>query len=311
MSDSLIDRQVRDTRSFNRFYTRRIGVLEEGLLHSAFNLTEARILFELAHRKHPEASGLARDLGLDPGYLSRLLRGLRRRRLVGSRPVPGDRRRRRLVLTEAGRSAFGELDRRSHADVVAMLRELRPAERERLADAMRLIRRLLDGSREHSAEPRVTLRDLEPGDLGWVVQRHGALYAREYGWDRRFEALVARVVAEFVEGLDRARERAWIAELDGEPVGSVFLVRKTDEIAKLRLLLVEPTARGLGLGTRLVRECMAFARAAGYRRITLWTNDVLHAARRIYQSAGFRLVDRAPHAEFGEGLVGETWELEL
>jgi DNA-binding MarR family transcriptional regulator/GNAT superfamily N-acetyltransferase len=305
------DRQVRETRRFNRFYTRRIGVLEEGLLHSSFNLTEARILYELANCEAPDASGLARDLGLDPGYLSRLLRGLRRRRLVVSRSVPGDRRRRRLALTDAGRAAFGELDRRSQTEVGAMLKRLLPADRERLADAMVAIQRLLDTGADASPGSAVTLRPPEAGDLGWVVQRHGALYRQEYGWDERFEGLVARVVAEFVESFEPDRQRAWIAERDGEPVGSVFLVRKTDEVAKLRLLLVEPAARGLGLGTRLVAECIRFARAAGYRRITLWTNDVLHAARRIYQGAGFRLVEREPHDHFGSGLVGETWELEL
>ena len=309
MTSPSLDRQVRDTRGFNRFYTRRIGVLEEGLLHSRFTLTEARILFELANRETPDASGLARDLGLDPGYLSRLLLGLRRRRLVVSRPVPGDRRRRRLALTDAGRAAFGELDRRSQAEVRTMLRELRPAEREQLVGAMATIQRLLGAT--PSPASAVTLRAPGPGDLGWVVSRHGLLYREEYGWDERFEGLVAGVVAEFVERFDPARERAWIAERDGELLGSVFLVRKSEEVAKLRLLLVEPGARGLGLGTRLVAECIAFARAAGYRRITLWTNDVLHAARHIYQRAGFRLVEREPHQRFGEGLVGETWEVEL
>ncbi|HEU5039367.1 MAG TPA: helix-turn-helix domain-containing GNAT family N-acetyltransferase [Gemmatimonadales bacterium] len=304
-----LERQIRRTRGFNRFYTRRIGVLEEGLLHSAFSLTEARLLFELAHRDTPDAAGLARDLGLDPGYLSRLLRGLRRRRLVTSHAVPGDRRRRRLALTETGRAAFAELDARSHADVGEMLRRLRPAERERLVEAMHTIERLLEAPPSGSVP--VTLRPPEPGDLGWVVHRHGLLYAREYGWDARFEGLVAAVVAEFVRQLDPRRERAWIADQEGVVVGSVFLVRQSDEVAKLRLLLVEPEARGLGLGRRLVAECIAFARETGYRRITLWTNDVLHAARRIYQSAGFRLVKREPHRSFGEGLVGETWELEL
>ena len=309
MPPTALDTQVRATRRFNRFYTRRIGVLEEGLLQSPFSLTEARILFELADRSDPDAAALARDLGLDPGYLSRLLRGLRRRRLVASRPVPGDRRRRRLQLTEAGRGAFAELDARSQAAVDDMLRRLPGRERERLVRAMDRIQRLLDAPPVESAP--VTLRPPRAGDLGWVVHRHGVLYAREYGWDARFEGLVADVVAQFVRQFDAQRERAWIAERDGEPVGSVFLVRQSDEVAKLRLLLVEPAARGLGLGRRLVAECIAFARERGYRRITLWTNDVLHAARHLYEEAGFRVMERAPHAAFGEGLVGETWELEL
>lgn len=304
-----LDRQIQDVRSFNRFYTRRIGVLEEGLLHSPFSLTEARVLFELAHREQPDASGLARDLGLDPGYLSRILRGFRRRRLLASRPVAGDRRRRNLELTGPGRAAFGELDDHSRAEIGAALRDLSSAERERLLTAMRTVQGLL-GERAGTPRP-VQLRPHRPGDLGWVVYRHGVLYAQEHGWDERFEALVARVVAEFVERFDPARERCWIAELDGERVGSVFLARHTDQVAKLRLLLVEPAARGLGLGSRLVAECIGFARQAGYRTITLWTNDLLHAARRIYQAAGFRLVAREPHDKFGTGLVGETWDLDL
>ena len=312
MPAASLDRQVRDTRSFNRFYTSRIGVLEEGLFHSRFTLTEARLLFEIAHRDAPDASGLARDLGLDPGYLSRLLRGLRRRRVVASRPVPGDRRRRRLALTAAGRAAFGELDRRSQAEGKAMLGRLGPAEREELVAAMETIRRLLGpGSEAPPAASPVVLRPPRPGDLGWVVHRHGVLYAGEYGWDERFEGLVAAVIGEFTAGFDPARERAWIAERDGEILGCVFLVRKSGDVAKLRLLLVEPGARGLGLGRRLVEECVEFARGAGYRRVTLWTNDVLHAARHIYETAGFRVVAREPHRQFGEDLVGETWELDL
>ena len=303
------DRYVSDVRSFNRFYTRQIGVLEEGLLHSPFSHTEARVLFEVAHREQPEAGELARDLGLDPGYLSRVLRGFHRRRLIGSRPVAGDRRRRRLELTPEGRAAFAELDRRSRADVGAMLRRLPSDDQARLVDAMRTVEALLGAPAALPAPVR--LRDPHPGDLGWVVQRHGVLYAAEYGWDQRFEALVADVVASFVEHYDQRWERCWIAERGGAPVGSVFLVRQSEELAKLRLLLVEPEARGLGVGTRLVDECIRFAREAGYRRITLWTNDVLHAARRIYQAAGFRLVECAPHRRFGTDLVGETWELEL
>jgi DNA-binding MarR family transcriptional regulator/GNAT superfamily N-acetyltransferase len=309
MPAASFDRHVQDVRSFNRFYTRRIGVLEEGLLHSPFSLTEARVLFELAHREQPEAAELARDLGLDPGYLSRLLRGFRRRRLVASRPVAGDRRRRRLELTSQGRTAFAELDLRSRGEIGAMLRRLSAPDQAGLLGAMHTVERLLGGAPAPPAGVR--LRGPAPGDLGWVVQRHGVLYAEEYGWDERFEGLVAGVVAEFAQRFDARRERCWIAEREGEKVGSVFLVRHTDEVAKLRLLLVEPGARGLGLGSRLVTECIQFARDVGYRRITLWTNDVLHAARHIYQTAGFRLVKREPHRQFGTGLVGETWELDL
>jgi DNA-binding MarR family transcriptional regulator/GNAT superfamily N-acetyltransferase len=309
MPASPLDRHVRDVRSFNRFFTRRIGVLEEGLLHSPFSLAEARVLFEIARRERPEAAELARDLGLDPGYLSRILRGFRRGRLVVSRPVTGDRRRRRLELTAAGRAAFADLDRRSGEEVGVMLRRLSSTDRSRLVEAMHTVERLLGA--EAALPGALRLREPAPGDLGWVVQRHGVLYAGEYGWDERFEGLVAGVVAEFARRFDPRRERCWIAERDGEKVGSVFLVRHTDEVAKLRLLLVEPAARGLGLGSRLVAECVRFARGAGYRRLTLWTNDVLHAARHIYQAAGFRLVEREPHRQFGTALVGETWELEL
>ena len=309
MPASPLDRHVHDVRSFNRFFTRRIGALEEGLLHSPFSLAEARVLFEIARRERPEAAELARDLGLDPGYLSRILRGFRRGRLVVSRPVTGDRRRRRLELTAAGRAAFADLDRRSGEEVGVMLRRLSSPDRSRLVEAMHTVERLLGA--EAALPGAVRLRGPAPGDLGWVVQRHGALYAGEYGWDERFEGLVAGVVAEFARRFDPRRERCWIAERDGEKVGSVFLVRHTDEVAKLRLLLVEPAARGVGLGSRLVAECVRFARGAGYRRVTLWTNDVLHAARHIYQAAGFRLVEREPHRQFGTGLVGETWELVL
>ena len=310
MPASTLEQQVRLARAFNRFYTRRIGALEEGLLRSPFSLTEARVLFELAAGgETTDAAGLARELALDPGYLSRILHGFRRRRLVASSPAPDDRRRRRLVLTGEGQAAFATLDRRSQEEVGALLRRLSPDQRERLLDAMRTIEDLLG-----APPPSVTtflLREPRPGDLGWVVQRHGALYAAEYGWDARFEALVAGVVAEFVAHFDPRRDRAWIAEREGENVGSVFVVRQTDTVARLRLLLVEPSARGHGLGARLVDECVRFARSAGYRTLTLWTNDVLHAARRIYEAAGFRLVRREPHALFGEGLVGETWVLDF
>ena len=304
-----LDRHVDDVRRFNRFYTRQIGVLEEGLVHSPFSLTEARVLFEIARREQPEAAEICRDLGLDPGYLSRILRGFRRRRLIASRPVAGDRRRRRLELTPQGHTTFATLDERSREEVGAMLGRLTPPDQARLLGAMHTVERLLGAAPAVPAP--LLLRAPRPGDLGWVVHRHGVLYAEEYGWDERFEALVAGVVAEFVQRFDAGRDRCWIAERGGERAGSVFLVRHSDEVAKLRLLLVEPAARGLGLGARLVAECVGFARGAGYRTLTLWTNDVLHAARHIYQAAGFRIVTREPHRQFGTGLVGETWELDL
>jgi DNA-binding MarR family transcriptional regulator/N-acetylglutamate synthase-like GNAT family acetyltransferase len=301
---------IEAVRRFNRFYTRQIGVLNEGLLDSPFTLAEARILYELAHRDRPTAAALARDLGLDAGYLSRVLAGLRRRGLVAGAAAKADRRQSLLWLTRKGRRAFGRLDQRSRAQVGGVLGGLDPGAQGRLLAAMASVEAVLGGGAAADREPYL-IRPHQPGDLGWVVHRHGVLYAREYGWDERFEALVARVVAEFVERYDPKRDRCWIAERAGEVVGSVFLVRHTRTTAKLRLLLVEPSARGLGIGTRLVGECVRFARQAGYRKITLWTNSVLHAARRIYEQAGFTLVKKEPHSLFGEDLVGETWELGL
>ena len=300
-------------RRFNRFYTKQIGVLRAGLLDSPLSLTEVRVLYELAHRQEPTAALIGRELGLDPGYLSRILRGFRKRKLVGTRSAPGDRRRRLLALTDEGRTVFGELDRRSSAEIEAMLENLSPERQRRLLGAMQTIEHLLDdapASNTQSREPYL-LRSHQPGDLGWVVHRHGVLYAEEYGWDERFEALVAGIVAEFVRNFDPRRDRCWIAEREGEVVGSVFVVRQSDEVAKLRLLLVEPSARGLGIGSRLVSECVRFARQAGYRTLALWTNDVLHSARRIYEAAGFRLVKSEPHESFGDNLEGQTWELTL
>ena len=302
--------RVGAVRRFNRFYTRQIGVLNEGLLESPFTLAEARVLYELAHRDRPMAAALARDLGLDAGYLSRLLGGLRRRGLVAGSAAKADRRQSLLSLTRQGRDAFGRLDRRSAAQVGALLGGLDPGAHSRLLAAMGTIESLLGAGPRDDREPYL-LRLHQPGDLGWVVHRHGALYAQEYGWDDRFEALVARVVAEFVEHYDPKRERCWMAERGGEIVGSVFLVRHTKTTAKLRLLLVEPSARGLGIGTRLVSECVRFARQARYRKITLWTNSILLAARHIYKKAGFRLVHKERHHSFGHALVGETWDLTL
>jgi DNA-binding MarR family transcriptional regulator/RimJ/RimL family protein N-acetyltransferase len=296
-------------RGFNRFYTRQIGVLQQGLLRSPFSLAEVRVLYELAHRESPAATELGRELGLDAGYLSRILRGFVKGGLVTKTVSEADGRRSLLELTDEGRKTFAVLDARSDEEVGAMLGAVPPDGQRRLVEAMRTVERLL-GARPAPATPYI-LRPHQPGDMGWVVHRHGVLYAQEYGWDERFEALVASVVAGFIQHFDPKRERCWIAERDGEIVGSVFLVQQSKRVAKLRLLLVEPAARGLGIGSRLVAECVGFARRVGYRKMTLWTNDVLHAARHIYERAGFRLVHEEPHDTFGHGLVGQTWELEL
>ncbi|HTO50493.1 MAG TPA: helix-turn-helix domain-containing GNAT family N-acetyltransferase [Burkholderiales bacterium] len=303
------DPRVDVVRRFNRFYTRRIGALRAGLLDSPFSLAEARLLFELAHRERPTAAELARDLGLDAGYLSRMLRGLERRRLIARERSNSDGRQSLLGLTAEGKRTFGTLNTRSAAEVRAMLGKLSDAGQRRLVEAMRDVERLLGAA----TEPKVPylLRPHRPGDMGWVVHRHGALYAHEYGWDERFEALVATIVAKFIENFDPKRERCWIAERDGEIVGSVFLVSKSRTVAQLRLLYVEPSARGLGIGKRLVDECERFARDRGYRKIVLWTNSVLHAARHIYEAAGYRLLAEEPHHSFGRALVGQTWELAL
>jgi DNA-binding MarR family transcriptional regulator/ribosomal protein S18 acetylase RimI-like enzyme len=304
-------------RRFNRFYTRRIGVLGDGLAETRFNLAESRLLWEFAHRPRFTAAELARELGLDPGYLSRLLRKLKEARLIHAERSTADARHLHLSLTAAGKRAFAPLDRRSEAQVAALLAPLGEAEQQRLLAAMATIESLLDGGAR--AAPSWLLRPPRSGDIGWVVGRHGALYAREYGWDTRFEALVARIAADFVDRYDASREACWIAERDAGNVGCVFLVQARDETsgaategtAQLRMLLVEPSARGLGIGARLVDECTRFARERGYRRIVLWTNSVLVAARAIYTRAGYRLVQSEPHTSFGHDLVGETWELAL
>jgi DNA-binding MarR family transcriptional regulator/N-acetylglutamate synthase-like GNAT family acetyltransferase len=309
MSDGEFDRRVGDVRHFNRFWTRRIGVLREGYLESPFSLTEVRVLYELAHREETTASELGEELGLDAGYLSRILRGFEKQGLIHKRPSEADGRRRLLRLTGRGWEAFAPLDARSRSEIGAMLGGMSIAEQERLLKAMRAVEGLLSGRSERVVP--YLLRPHQPGDMGWVVHRHGVIYAREYGWDEHFEALVAEIVAKFIQQHDPRLERCWIAERDSEIVGCVFLVRESEEFAKLRLLLVEPEARGLGIGSRLVEECIHFARQAGYRKITLWTNDVLKSARRIYEAKGFRLVHEEPHRSFGHDLVGQTWELML
>jgi DNA-binding MarR family transcriptional regulator/GNAT superfamily N-acetyltransferase len=300
--------RVRALRSFNRFYTGRIGVLSEGLLHTPYTLAEARVLFELGQRELTEVSDLRRDLALDAGYLSRLLSRLAERGLVSRERSEPDARRQRVRLTAAGTEAYELLDERSAADNRALLDAIDDVGQQRLLGAMDTIRSLLDDVPRPRA---VLLRPPGPGDYGWIVQRHGALYAREYGWNQAFEALVARVVADYADDHDPAREAAWIAEVDGTPAGCVLCVAKSKTVAQLRLLLVEPSARGLGIGGRLVDECVRFARRAGYGELVLWTNDVLEAARRIYERAGFSLVDEEAHGTFGPALVGQTWALSL
>jgi DNA-binding MarR family transcriptional regulator/GNAT superfamily N-acetyltransferase len=295
-------------RAFNRFYTRKLGVLDQQLLKSPFSLSEARVLYELANRENPAAKEIGIELGLDPGYLSRIIQKLDDDGLVTRKPLASDRRQYRLGLTAKGRQAFAKVDRSSHDDVAAMLAALPRGDGKRLVEAMAVIERLLGTSRHSSS---AILREPRPGDMGWVVQSHGALYASEYGFDASFEALVAEIAAKFLASFDASRERCWIAEIDGVQVGSVFLVRHTDDVAKLRLLLVDPAGRGQGLGRRLVAECIAFAKACGYRKITLWTQSILLAARKIYQDAGFERVASEPHRGFGQTLISETWEREL
>jgi DNA-binding MarR family transcriptional regulator/N-acetylglutamate synthase-like GNAT family acetyltransferase len=304
-----IEARIAAIRRFNRSYTKTIGVLHEGLLQSPFSLTEARVLFELAQGEAPTATALVEELGLDAGYLSRILREFEARGLLSRKPSAEDRRRSLLALTKKGREAFARLDTRSRDEVRSRIAQLAVADQDRLIGAMGAIETLLAGHPE-SAIPYL-LRPHRHGDLGWIVYRHGTLYAQEYGWDERFEALVAEIVAEFVRHFDPKVERCWIAERDGQNVGSVLLVKKSKTVAKLRLLLVEPSARGLGIGSRLVGECTTFARQVGYKKIVLWTNNVLHSARRIYTAAGYRLVREEPHQSWGEELVGETWELRL
>lgn len=315
MAPAALDERIATVREFNRFYTKQIGVLRDRLLHSPFSLTEVRVLYELAHRQRSTAAEIAGVLALDAGYLSRILRDFTRRRMIDKKPSATDGRQSLLALTSRGLKTFAPLDSRANQEIAEMLRGLSSADQRRLVDAMRTIEILL-GARSHRQQPErdkppYLLRPHQPGDMGWVVHRHGVLYAEEHRYDEQFEALVASIVAEFIQNVDAKHERCWIAERDGEIVGSVFLVKKSATIAKLRLLLVEPKARGLGIGRRLVDECVSFARQAGYKRITLWTQSHLDSARRIYKSAGFRLVRQKRHHSFGLDLVAETWDLDL
>lgn len=304
-----IEQRAETVRQFNRFYTRRIGALGEAHLGSPFTLTEMRVLYELAHRDHPTATEIGDALGLDLGYLSRTLRVFRKRGLVTM--VAGDDRRRRLLtLTPAGRKAFAPLDRGARDEIVTMLDPLSDGEQQRVLDAMRTIR-VAFGDETASSPEAFVLRAPRAGDLGWIVHRHGVIYAEEYGYDERFEALVAKVIAGFVEDWKPERDRCWIAERNGQIVGSVFVVEKSKTIAQLRLLLVEPSARGFGLGRSLVQSVIDFARAAGYKKVQLWTQSELIAARKIYKSAGFELVGTEGHESFGKPLKAEVWELAL
>jgi DNA-binding MarR family transcriptional regulator/N-acetylglutamate synthase-like GNAT family acetyltransferase len=300
---------VAAVRHFNRFYTRQIGLLDEGLHHSPFSLTEVRVMYEIFHRPGITATGVRETLALDAGYLSRILRGLRRQGLLSARTPAEDRRHRILTLTERGRRTFEGLNARSSEEVGALLARLSRHQRRELIGAMRCIEGLLAASFPPSEQ--VVLRDPVPGELGWVVKRHGEIYTAEYGWNAEFEGLVAEIVGRFAGSHDPLLERCWIAELRGEPAGSIFLVKDTAKVAKLRLLLVEPWARGHGVGGRLVDACLAFARHAGYRKVRLWTNAELHAARRIYERAGFRMVDESRAHRFGLDQVFQTWELHL
>jgi DNA-binding MarR family transcriptional regulator/GNAT superfamily N-acetyltransferase len=303
--------RIEAVRRFSRFYTRQIGVLREGLLGSPYSLTEGRVIYELAHHEETTATQLGQELDLDAGYVSRILRSLRRRGLIGKRRSETDRRQQLLSLTPAGQAAFADLNAGSRNQIEAMLAELTDAEQAQLVESMGTIERLL-GARPEQRVPYI-LRPHQSGDMGWIVQRHGVLYRQEYGWDERFEALVAEIVAQLIREFDPSCERCWIAEKEGENVGSVALVRNAERegVAQLRLLLVEPKARRLGIGRRLVHECTRFARQCGYHTITLWTDSELHGARRLYEAEGYTLVHEEPNESFGDGRTAQVWDLAL
>lgn len=300
--------QIALVRSFNRAYTKQLGLLQEGLLKTEFTLTEARVLYELANRSSLTATALRHDLGLDAGYLSRILKAFEKRGFVSRAPARHDARQSILTLTEKGRVAFEPLNRASHDEIAALLARFEDQDRDRVTSAMETLERLLG---ERSAVRSIALRPHRPGDMGWIVHRQARLYHEEYGWDGTFEALVAEIVAAFIRDFDAARERCWIAEFDGSIAGSVFIVRDSNDVAKLRLLYVESWARGHGIGSRLVDEAIAFARSSGYAVLTFWTNDILVSARRIYEAAGFELVSEEPHHSFGKDLVGQNWRMAL
>lgn len=303
----LVEERIANLRGFNRFYTDVLGLLREGLLDTPYSLPESRVLFELGTGGAAAPTVLAERLRLDLGYVSRLVVRLRKRGLVADEKIAGDRRRKVVSLTKEGRKAFRALDKKSSAQIRQLLDNLSEDAQERLVACAHEVEELLGAKKP----PTVVLREPVSGDFGWVIQRHGALYRSEYAWDETFESLVARIVADYIEKRDPSREAAWIAEMDGQRMGCIFCTRKNDEVAQLRILLVEPAARGLGIGTRLVDECVRFARRGGYKQMMLWTNDVLVAARRIYERAGFRLVEEDEHHSFGHDLVGQNWTLDL
>ena len=307
-----LENRISAVRRFSRFYTRQLGLLQESLVHTRFSLTEGRVLYELAHRDAVTASELAAALDLDHGYLSRILRRFAEDGLLAKKRAADDARQSLITITAKGRKAFEPLNKGSHDQVAAMLGQMSEAEQQRVVAAMSTIETSLGASAANPQPTRtIILRDHQPGDMGWVTSAHGEIYAREYGWDITFEALVGKITAEFIENFDSKRERCWIAELDGERVGSAFVVRKSDEVAKLRLLIIDPRARGLKLGVRLVDECLRFAKFAGYSSMTLWTQANLTAARGIYQRAGFKMTAEEPNHSFGVDLVSETWDIDL
>lgn len=308
MSEHKLGEYVKAIRGFNRFYTRKIGVVG-GTASSPFSLAEARVLFELARRESLTATDIRVELGLDAGYTSRILREFERRKLVSRQHSRSDRREKFLALTAMGKKAFAALDERANHDAAAMVKKLTAPERKLLAGSLQAVRALLEGK----PEPKVPylIRLHQPGDLGWVVHRQALLYAEEYGWDNTYEALAAEIVAQFIRNFDLKRERCWIVERNGRRAGAVFVAKATEEVSKLRLLHVEAEARGMGIGKRLVEECVRFARQAGYRKMTLWTQSMLHAARHIYKETGFQIVRKERHHSFGKDLVAETWELKL
>lgn len=309
MSKHDLKRHVAVVRGFNRFYTRQIGVLDEHFLKSPYSLAEGRIIYELAQREKATATEVGSALGLDAGYLSRLLADFKKRGLIARKPSETDGRQSLIWLTEKGQKAFAQLDAESHNQIEALLGPLSPSEQSRLIEAMSTIEKLL-GAQPEEKVPYI-IRPHQPGDMGWVVHRQAVIYNQEYGWDEQCEALFAEIVANFIKNYDPKRERCWIAERNGEIVGSVFLVKKSKTVAQLRLLLVEPAARGMGIGKRLVNECLRFARQTGYQKITLWTQSALTAARHVYEEAGFRLVHEGKHHSFGHDLTEQTWELKL
>lgn len=301
---------VKAIRQFNRFYTRRIGALDP-YLGSPMSLTDVRVLYELAHRETAVASEIGRDLGLDAGYMSRILRRFETEGWLTREPHPRDARQSVLHLTEAGHAAFAPLQQKSREEAAALLESLAPPQRQQLVQAMGTMQSLLDPDAAPPKPQAAILRDPAPGDIGWVVQQHGEIYAREYGWNSKFEALVAGIASEFLLKFQPEWERCWIAELNGERVGAIFVVRKSATVAQLRMLILTPGARGLGLGGKLVDECIAFARLKGYKKMVLWTNSCLAAARGIYAKRGFQLTQSEPHEGYGSPQVGETWELKL